>query len=220
MVAFTSTLHAQGVVEVDDTVDERNFMPNQLAYLIDSTDVLTFEDVSSPAFAGRFQTHRAYQNKDFQINASYWVRLPIRHTTETKKIWLLEFYDQTIDYLDAYVPQLDGSYKKIAMGDKLPFDHRSFHHKNFEIPLDMKSDTVMVYYFKIQSGGFADVRIGFRSISRFTYWAINEYFLFGTFYGMILIISLYNLLVFLAIKEIKNVYYILYILSVAAYAMS
>ncbi len=37
---------------------------------------------------------------------------------------------------------------------------------------------------------------------------------------MILIISLYNFLVFIAIREIKNIYYILYILSVAAYAMS
>jgi hypothetical protein len=54
----------------------------------------------------------------------------------------------------------------------------------------------------------------------FIHYALNEYFLFGTFYGMILIISLYNLLVFLAIREVKNIYYIIYILSVAAYAMS
>lgn len=219
-IAFTCPLQAQGIIEVDDAIDQRNFMPYELTYFIDSTNVLTFNDVSSPSFSHSFQQNTAYQNKDFKINASYWIRLPIRHTVDTEKTWLLEFYDQTIDYLDAFVPQTDGSYKIVSMGDQLPFDRRSVQHKNFEIPLDMKSDTLMVYYFKVRSNGFADVRIGFRSINRFVYYALNEYFLFGTFYGMILIISLYNFLVFLAIKEIKNIYYILYILSVAAYAMS
>src|SRR5690606_1410423 len=52
------------------------------------------------------------------------------------------------------------------------------------------------------------------------YYALNEYFLFGVFYGMIIIIILYNILVFLAIREIKNIYYVIYLLSVAAYAVS
>ena len=213
-------LWAQGIIEVDDTIDECNFMPYELTHFIDSTNSLSFQDISNARFSGKFQQNSAYQNKDFKINASYWIRLPIRHTTQSRKVWLLEFYDQTIDYLDAFVPEVDGSYKKISMGDKLPFGERTLLHKNFEIPLNMKSDTLMVYYFRVQSHGFADVRIAFRSVNRFIYYALNEYFLFGTFYGMILIISLYNFLVFLAIKEIKNIYYILYILSVAAYAMS
>ena len=214
------TLPAQPVVEVHDEVDERNFMPNALSCLIDSTNSLTFAEVSSPRFSDRFRQHSAYQNKDFRVNASYWIRLPIRHTRETEKVWLLEFYDQTIDFIDAWIPQDDGTYKKVSMGDKLPFDARSLRHKNFEVLLDMKSDTVMVYYFRVQSHGFADLRIAFRSVNRFVYYALSEYFLFGTFYGMIVIIALYNFLVFLAIREIKNIYYILYILSVAAYAMS
>ena len=213
-------LQAQTIVEVDDSIDERNFMPNELTYIIDSLNALSFGDVSSAAFRERFQQHSSYQNKDFRINASYWIKVPIRHSTTTKKVWLLEFYDQTIDSLDAFVPQSDGTYRRVQMGDRLPFESRSLLHKNFEILLDMKSDSVMVYYFRVRSHGFADVRIAFRSVNRFVYYALNEYFLFGTFYGMILIISLYNFLVFLAIKEIKNIYYILYILSVAAYAMS
>lgn len=86
--------------------------------------------------------------------------------------------------------------------------------------LDMKKDTVMYYYFKVQSHSFADIRIAFRSTNRFIFYALNEYFLFGIFYGMILIITLYNFLTFIAIREKKFIYYIFYILSVALYAMS
>lgn len=220
LLILSIPVHGQGIVEIDDDVDECNFMPYDLTYFLDSTNTFSFEKVSSPAFAGHFRRHTSYQNKDFKINQSYWIRLPIRHSVNTEKVWLLEFYDQTIDYLDAFVPQANGTYQKTEMGDKVPFSKRSLMHKNFEIILDMKSDTLMYYYFRVESHGFADVRIAFRSANRFVYYALNEYFLFGTFYGMILIISLYNFLVFLAIKEIKNIYYIVYILSVAAYAMS
>jgi hypothetical protein len=211
---------AQEPAVIDDRIDERNFMPYELSYLIDTTNTLTFGEIHSNRFSGSFAQHSAYQNSDFKTDASYWIKLPIRHTLNTDKVWMLEFYDQTIDLLEAYVPQDDGSYNKIVMGDTQPFSERLFKHKNFEIVLDMKSNGVKNYYFKVRSHGFADIRIAFRSANRFIFYALNEYFLFGTFYGMILIVILYNLLVYLAIREIKNIYYTMYILSVAAYAMS
>ncbi|MBI3220702.1 MAG: transposase [Bacteroidetes bacterium] len=219
-VACAFTLQAQQPVEVDDRIEERNFMPYELMYYKDVSNAVTFEQISSATFATKFQQHTDYRNKDFVPNASYWVRLPIRHAANTQKAWLLEFYDQTIDHIDAYVPQVDGTYQLIKLGDEQPFTDRLFRHKNFELMLNMKSDTVMFYYFKVQSHDFADIRIAFRSTNRFIYYSLNEYFLFGTFYGMILIIALYNFLTFLAIREIKYIYYIFYIISVALYAMS
>ncbi len=220
MLFATCSIKAQEHISVRDTVDERNFMPYEVPYFADTTNTLTFYQVSSNSYSNRFQQHVDYQNKDFKKNASYWIRLPIHHKASTRKIWLLEFYDQTIDHIDAYIPHEDGTYQNVVMGDNQPFGERMFRHKNFEIVLNMKSDTLLYYYFKVRSHEFADMRIALRSANRFIFYALNEYFLFGTFYGMILIISLYNLLVYLAIREIKNIYYIFYILSVALYAVS
>ncbi|MBX2965722.1 MAG: transposase [Cyclobacteriaceae bacterium] len=211
---------AQQPFLVDDAVDERNFMPNELSFYVDSANSLTFADITSTGFSERFQIHQGYQNINFKTNTSYWIRLPIQHTSHSRKVWLLEFYDQSIDHIEAFIPEYDGSYRVVSVGDQHPFTNRSFRHKNFEFQLDMSRDTVMVYYFRVQSHEFADLRIALRSVNRFVYYALNEYFLFGTFYGMILIISLYNFLMYIAIREIKNIYYTCYILSVAGYAMS
>jgi two-component system, sensor histidine kinase LadS len=211
---------SQDVVTLEDERDERNFMPYELTYLVDTTNTLSFEQISGPSFAPKFHQHELYQNKDFEPDASYWIRLPIRHSSSSTKIWLLEFYDQTIDEIEAYIPAKNGSYEKRLMGDSQPFERRMFMHKNFEILLSKNNDLVQYYYFRIRSHEFADLRIALRSANRFVYYALNEYLLFGTFYGMILIIALYNFLVYVAIREIKNIYYIMYILSVAAYAMS
>lgn len=212
-------LRAQSVLEPNDDLDEVELMPYDLTYFADTTNLLTFEQVSNPSFAHNFTLHKSYQNKDFLTNVDYWIRLPIKHTTSTSKVWLVEFYDQTIDFIEAHIPGENG-YETVRLGDSYPFHDRFFRHKNFEIMIRMTSNDLKYYYFKIRSHEFADIRIAFRSANRFVYYSLNEYFLFGTFYGMILIISLYNFLIFLAIREIKNIYYIFYILSVAAYAMS
>ncbi len=216
---ITISAAAQPILEPNDDVDEVELMPYDLMFLKDSTNQLTFEQVSDPAFGKNFTRHESYQNKDFLTGVDYWIRLPIRHNTSTEKVWLIEFYDQTIDYIEAYIP-LDSGFKTVRLGDSYPFHDRFFRHKNFEILINMNSNEVKYYYFKLRSHEFADIRIAFRSANRFVFYSLNEYFLFGTFYGMILIISLYNFLIFLAIREIKNIYYIFYILSVAAYAMS
>lgn len=199
---------------------ERILYLRELEHFVDTTNNLDFDDVSSASFRGNFRQVPLYQNKDFLPDAAYWIRIPIHHRENPNTIWLLEFYDQTIDHIEAYAPSETTGHAHWIMGDHYPFTHRTFQHKNFEVPLIMRKDTTLVYYFKVRSHEFADIRIAFRSESRFISYALNEYFLYGTFYGMILIIALYNFLVYLAIREIKNLYYIIYILSVALYAMS
>ena len=211
--------NAQSVIEINDAIEERIFMPFELSYFIDSTNTIPFSKISSRAFASQFRQHSSYLNIDFETNASYWVRLQIKPNLKTKKNWLLEFYDQTIDSLEAFIPQ-DSTFRLLKMGDHQKFYDRVFRHKNFEIPLVMKGARIEPYYFKVRSHEFADVRIALRSTDRFIYYALNEYYLYGMFYGMILIITVYNFLVFLAIREIKFIYYIFYIISVAFYAMS
>ncbi|MBL7859641.1 MAG: receptor [Cyclobacteriaceae bacterium] len=219
ILLFISIKSLSQTAVIDDGVNERVYLLKDLEFLIDPTTHLSFDYVSDPANAHHFVRREDYQNKDYQVGSAYWIRFSVRHQP-TKKIWLIEFYDQTIDRIEAYVPDEKHGYQKILMGDGYPFSQRSFAHKNFEIQVSPSKESVQYYYFRIQSHEFADIRIAFRSVDRFIFYALNEYFLFGTFYGMILIIVLYNFLVFLAIREVKYIYYIFYIVSVGLYAMS
>ncbi|MBS1490203.1 MAG: receptor [Bacteroidetes bacterium] len=220
VLLLTSRVAALAQIKINDSLSERVFMPYELTYFVDVSNHTPFQKIISDEWAEKFRLNRSYQNIDFKNNASYWIRLPIQPNSQSKKIWLLEFYDQTIDSLEAYVPQPDGSYHLMKMGDHQRFSERSIHHKNFEILLNRDERVTRPYYFKVRSHEFADVRIALRSVDRFIYYALNEYYLYGMFYGMIVIIALYNFLVYLAIKEVKFIYYIFYILCVALYAMS
>jgi len=219
IVSFCKT-SGQSSVQITDALDHRDFMPSDLLYFVDDDNQLSFEEITKKEFTSNFLKHSSYHNSDFKTNSSYWIKLTLSLPIHSEKFWLLEFYDQTIDSLTAYFPESSGTYKRILLGDHQKFKSRIFIHKNFELPLHPSTGGAAIYYFKIRSHEFADIRIALRSTSYFVYYALNEYYLYGMFYGMILIIALYNFMVYLAIREIKFIYYICYIISVALYAMS
>src|SRR5882672_3366220 len=101
--ALSSQAFAQ-VAIMDDQKDEHIFTLNELTYCIDPHDTLTISIAASSAFTKNFLRHTAYQNKDFQSGAAYWIRMPVQHATQSKKQWIFEFYDQTIDHLEAFIP--------------------------------------------------------------------------------------------------------------------
>jgi hypothetical protein len=196
--------------------DEVIFPITELQIYADERGFVNFSDVLNGEV--EFVISEDFQPKDYSVDSYYWIRFPLHLNNIESKQWLIEFYDQTIDVIEAYIPTLDGSYKKITMGDHYPFYQKSFDHKNFEIQIDPKLHGETVYYFRVKSHTYADIRIAVRSINRFIEYSLFEYFLYGLFYGMIFIIILYNLLMFIAIREVKYLYYTFYIFSVGLYA--
>ena len=187
--SWAQRISGEATLKIDDGWNERIYAINQLEFYEDSTNTLTFEDISQEDFQQFIKIRPDFSKNKFNTNYTYWVKLSIDNSPESKKRWLLEFYDQSIDHIEAYIPNGKGGYE-------------------------------IIIYFKINSTQKADIRIALRSLSRFVHYALSEYFLYGVFYGMILIIAFYNFLIFLAVKEMKYIYYILYLLSVGLYAMS
>lgn len=207
-------LHAKELTSTG--IDEVIFPITELQVFEDKRGLVEFTSVLNDKVI--FEVPEDFETKDYNVDSYYWVRFPVQMGSAEGKQWLIEFYDQTIDVIEAYIPTLDGSYRRVTMGDHYPFYQKSFDHKNFEIQIDPKLDGEVVYYFRINSHTYADIRIALRSINRFVEYSLFEYFLYGLFYGMILIIILYNLLMFVAIREVKYLYYTFYILSVGLYA--
>ncbi|WP_200976328.1 7TM diverse intracellular signaling domain-containing protein [Echinicola sp. 20G] len=217
--SLAQRISGSSTLKIDDNLDERIFSISQLEFFEDTTNNLGFEDIIRPRFQGNFKIRPAFSKNDFDIEHTYWVKLSIDKTPESEKKWLMEFYDQTMDFVEVFAPSEDGTYQNILMGDALPFQTRNFRHKNFELILDNNNSGISNYYVKIRSSQKADIRIAIRSVNRFIYYALNEYFVYGIFYGMIAIIGLYNLLVYTAVRETKYLYYTFYLVSVGIYAM-
>jgi hypothetical protein len=209
-------LRAQTIVAIQDSVSEHQFTSNDQVYLEDPDNRYTIGQVSTVLY-DQFVLNYLYAPHNENTESTYWVRIRIRENSQSEKKWLLEFFDQTTDLIEVYIPDQTGDFQKVVMGENYPFHQRKFQHKNFEVALSNQTNKVQEYYIKVRSYNSVNIIVVLRSYEKFIYYALNEYLLFGLFYGMILVVSIYNLLMFFAIREKEYLVYILYILSVGLY---
>jgi ribosomal protein L37E len=221
MLVISVWAHAfsQQAVEIADSEDQHIFTGDEIQYLEDTAGTYAFADVLSPALNGRFVNSTTNTPQNYHLKSAYWFRIRINHSPESRKNWMLEFFDQTIDDITAFLPDGEGGYSELRMGDRLPFENREYEHKNFEVNIANNASFDGTYYFRVKSHQTADAIIVLRSVNRFIAYALDEYFIFGIFYGMVLVFSFYNLMMYLAVRQVQYLYYVLYNLCVGLFEM-
>jgi two-component system, sensor histidine kinase LadS len=220
ILVYISPAIAQKSVTIADTVDQHIFSFQEIEFLEDSTRLLNINKVVLSEYDSEFQRNPLFNPTNPNRGSAYWYRIKIKHSSNTKKDWVIEFFDQTIDHLEFYEPTDSINYTRIVFGDESVFNSRETKHKNFIIKLKPQGNSELVYYIKVQSRQKADILIVLRSRDWLFQYALDEYFFFGIFYGMILVFGFYNLLMFIAVRESHYLYYFLYILCVGLYEMS
>lgn len=213
-------LHAQQVVEINDKVPHHIFAYAEIEYLEDKTNALTFDDILKPEINTKFEINKSYTPKNYHTGSSYWYKFKIKHSRPTKNSWILEFFDQSIYELSLYVPDGNNKYEVQHFGTKYTFDKREYGHKNFTYDLNNQLEGEFTYYVKLKSSQSVGAIIVLREVHWFIKYALNEYLIFGLFYGMIIVFSLYNLLMFIAVRQKQYLYYVLYNISIGLYQMS
>lgn len=220
ILLWPCTAVAQLPVSINDSIQQYIFSFGEIEYLEDADEILTIDQVSSPEFAHRFQASHTFSPENYNRRSAYWYRIRIKHNPQTLHEWNLEFFDQTIDRVDFFVPRKGGGFVRQSIGDSFVFHQRPLRHKNFFVKLPADPQGVQSYYIKVKSTQQANILLVLRTSDYFVNYALDEYFFFGIFYGMILVFCFYNLLMFAAVRERHYIYYILYLISIGLYEMS
>lgn len=211
--------YAQKVVKIDDKVPHHIFGYSEIETFKDKFGTLTFQNIKDSAIAGHFKKSDVYTPKTTDLKAVYWFKIKIEFAPESKENWVLEFFDQTIDDINLYVPDGNGKYKCYTFGAQYKFDLRQYIHKNFLINLDNSTAREETYYIRVKSSQSASMLVVLRNLRFIVHYATEEYLFFGFFYGMIAVFSLYNFLMFLAVRQKQYLYYVAYNLSIGLYEM-
>ena len=205
----------QGEIYLDD---------NYYSILEDPTGHLTLADAQSPAWTTRFQRLRGSgQPATIQhLHSTYWLRLTVRHAPIESDAWYLELYDSHIGQALFYRPRPGSStaYDSVATGANLPFATRPHPYKNFLFDLPPRPGKTVAYYLRLRSDGRNSFRAMLHSGPGLIPELSLQYWLLGIFYGILLIMVLYNLILYLFLRESTYFFYVLYVLSGALLFLS
>jgi two-component system, sensor histidine kinase LadS len=177
-------------------------------FFLDTANVFSIEDVRKGDFQQRFQkitdAHILYD----YYESSIWVRLTVKNSQEAfDKSWYFESWGFDISKINFYFPNPDGTFEEYQAGFDLPFSSRSIQHKNFNYFLDLRPGEQKTYYLKIKRSYNLEFSFHLRANDKFLNHSLNEYFLLGTYYGVLFLIFIFNLYLFFKLKDLLYLYF-------------
>ena len=222
LLSFIGHYYSFGLTPVylNDTNEAYVLKKIYIDYLEDKKDTLTVSEVSSASFQKLF-SNSPHVSGNKNISSAYWLKFTIINETTRRKNWLLELFDFRIDYFEIYIPDGAGQYTTYTGGSKYPFSAREYNHKNFayDLPLNL-NDTPLTIYVKIKANRPVSFIGSIRSYKYFSSYASTEYLSLALFYGIILAMCIYNIFLFLALKDVTYLFYVLYVFSIGIYTSS
>lgn len=196
--------------------EEYNMDLKVLPYFEDFSGQMPLEEVLALP-SGTFAPNPHYALQRHRPASAFWVQIDPKMS---KLPWILDFYDQNTDRIDIYMPRYDGGYDSLTMGDNFPFYDRPIVHKNLSFALTEAYDCDKPFLFRIKSHKVIDIRMAIRPQGTFMKYANREYLLLGLYIGLNIALALYNLLIYIAVRDRRYICYILYAIGVGMYGMN
>lgn len=205
-----------------DGINEYVLGPGNVAIFEDTTGYaagkqgsMTLDDIQSNKVQKQFKIFdKNYVPYNEHYGSTYWVKFIIRNESQFERSYIFESYSPHTEDFQLYIPRESGEYKVKQSGQKINFYKREYVNKNLALDLPVSTgNKEFVFYARVYDRNYSSFDFRFKTNNYFTFYSTNEYFLLGLFYGILIIMACYNLLLFISLKEKVYLYYILYILG-------
>lgn len=145
----------------------------------------------------------------FQSGA-YWFYLPIENEQPDETRWLLVQEYALSDSLDLYLRYPDGHIEHQSGGDHAPFEDRfvRYRHPNFRV--DLPAGQRVELLLRVQSESSMQVPLVLYSPKAFAELMRDAQFSNGLYYGIVLALLCYNLVLWLTLRDASYFWYLLH----------
>jgi diguanylate cyclase (GGDEF)-like protein len=186
-------------------------------YYEDKDSLKSFADVQSPTID--WKTSDMPQLSFGFSDSAYWVRIPIINETARGVSLVLDIKNPFLDRVDLFVKrlfELDHS----KAGDTQPFNERPIKHPNLLLPFELQPYDEIELFIRVESKGTIQIPMTLRTQSNFIEHNFVANSLSNLFYGVLLAISLYHLLVYLTVKDELYLLYTFFYTSIIGIYLS
>ncbi|MBK7000618.1 MAG: GHKL domain-containing protein [Rhodoferax sp.] len=214
---LTNGFAADKVLEASQTGSDPVSLTEYFAVLEDPSLALTLDDIQKPAVAARFKTDapKASALSYGYTRSAYWLRLGVRNNTDQALERMLEIDFARLSSIDFHQPLINGAYHSISTGMTKPFATRPYKNRNFVFPITLPAHANQVLYFRIQTAGPMIFPAKLWENTAFHSHERNDYTVQAGYFGMVMAMVLFNLLLFIALRDVLYLFYVNSIICMA-----
>ncbi|GAA3958147.1 hypothetical protein GCM10022278_15760 [Allohahella marinimesophila] len=182
----------------------------QIEYLKDADGMLSIDQVRALDDA-QWQTSEQDILNFGYTSATYWLRFSLSHAGSAAERHLLEIAYPVLDQIDTFIYRDGVLQNHFEMGDRLPFHARPIEHPHFVIPLALPPHQDTEIYLRVQSSSSVQVPMAIWHGDALLEHSYVEALGRALFYGAMLVMAIYNLLIFVSVRETSYLWYVLHV---------
>jgi diguanylate cyclase (GGDEF)-like protein len=144
----------------------------------------------------------------------FWFRFRLHNDSSTAAERLLEISYPVIDDIELHVFGAN-SHDVFHLGDNLPFHQRPVKHRNFIIPLRFEANETRELLMRVETSSSMQIPLAIWRPDDFAEYEQTSSLIQGIYFGCVGIMIVYNLFVFLSLRESGYIWYVMYVISMA-----
>lgn len=142
----------------------------------------------------------------------YWLKIELTNT-RPDSIFFLQVLNPNVDNVALYSAQQPE--RKISyVSQSAPIDEREINTQYPLYRIHVAHDSTGYFFLRVAGYGVLEIPIAIGKSTRILEWIANDQLYFGFYLGIIIVMSLYNLFLFLSIRDRQYLFYVAYILIV------
>jgi len=187
-------------------------------YLEDPSAALTLKDVMEPARAGAFRPPASPSSAALGFSytrSAVWLRLPLANPGNQPVQRVLEINYALLAHIDFYAPDAQGIYQVTQTGYARPYASRPYPGRYPVLPITLPPQSQQVVYLRVETPNSLNIPARMWEPHALQNHQHADYALQALYFGVVLAISFYNLMLFVVLRDRNYLLYVIFSGSVA-----
>ncbi len=198
-----------------DAETERLPLGRHAVFVRDTRDDLTLESIMALPLTAWSPSQM--DNPNFGLDQPpYWLKMELDSRLRQATTFVLEAGYAALDEVTLFVVSEGRLLDTQVSGDAIPFAQRPFRHRNPAFLVELQPQTNYSLYLRVQTAGALQLPIQLQRPVAFYEQDQNVLVAQGIYYGIAGVMIFYNLILFLVLRDISYLYYVL---AVGAHAI-
>ncbi len=149
--------------------------------------------------------------------SAFWFRVTLHNRTNTTQKRVLEIANYALSHVDFYAPtDMANNYHLTRTGAALPFSTRAIKNRYFVFPVTVPAQSQQVIYLRVQALDGLLVPAKLWTEHDFNTYTKQDYTSQALYYGMVAAMVLFNLLLYVVLRENIYIIYVCFIIFFAS----
>lgn len=188
------------------------FIGKKFEFFSDSSKSLSLQDIMNNTISFKKCGDDVINlGTNYNVN---WIKTTVNNTFNIHNL-ILSISHAIIDEITLYVVHSNGQIDSNFISETTPIQERDYAHQHFLFDINADSGESVTCYLKVVSGDQILLPISIGSANVIIRNTTKADMISGIYFGIMLVMLLYNLFVFFTVKDVSYLHYVHYIFWVA-----